>query len=472
MSARWSRRSFIRKAAAATTGSLLGSAALSQTNAAADPWHQADAIANSVCPPRFPRRHFPVTRFGAKGDGVTDCTIAFARAVRACAHAGGGHVVVPEGRYLTGPIHLRSNVDLHVTENATIAFSQDPNAYLPAVFTRWEGTELYNYSPLIYAHRQRNIAVTGAGTLDGQADNAHWWPWKGSPAYGWVPGDPHQAAARTRLQAMAEQGVPVEQRVFGDGDYLRPSFVQPYRCRNVLVEGVTIVNSPMWEIHPVLSRNVLVRGTTVATHGPNNDGCNPESSKDVVIRGCTFDTGDDCIAIKSGRNADGRRVNVPSERILVEDCDFAAGHGGVTVGSEMSGGVRQVYARDLRLSSPNLDTALRFKTNSVRGGFIHDFHARDITVGTVGQAVITIDFYYEEGPGHGFNPDVTGITVDNLTVTQAQRALNLRGYPDDPVGSVRLSNVDFQHTNQPSIVSNVAGLVLDEVYENGAPMSV
>ena len=472
MSARWSRRSFLGRAAAATTGTVLGAAVLGQHSAAADPWRAADAIARSVCPPRFPHRHFPVTRFGARGDGVTDCTRAFASAVDACARAGGGHVVVPAGRYLTGPIHLKSNVDLHVTEDATIAFSQDPDAYLPVVYTRWEGTELYNYSPLIYAFGQRNIAVTGTGTLDGQADNAHWWPWKGSADYGWHPGDPQQSPARTRLMAMAEQGVPVAQRVFGDGGYLRPNFVQPYRCRDVLIEGVTIVNSPMWEIHPVLSRNVLVHNVKVATHGPNNDGCNPESSADVVIRGCTFDTGDDCIAIKSGRNADGRRVNVPSERILIEDCDFAAGHGGVTVGSEMSGGVREVYARHLRLSSPDLDTALRFKTNSVRGGFIHDVHAADITVGTVAQAVITIDFYYEEGPGHGFNPDVTGITVDGMTVTQAQRALNLRGYPDDPVGSIRLSNVDFARTAQPSVVENVAGLVLDHVYENGAPMSV
>ncbi|GAB1516072.1 glycoside hydrolase family 28 protein [Actinophytocola sp. KF-1] len=472
MSARWSRRSFLRTAAA---GTVLGAAALRQTLASADPadpWARADDIARCVRPPRFPRRYFPVTRFGAKGDGVTDCTIAFARAVRACAHAGGGHVVVPAGRYLTGPIHLRSGVDLHVTAGATIAFSQDPARYLPAVFTRWEGTELYNYSPLIYAFEQRGIAVTGTGTLDGQADNAHWWPWKGNADYGWRPGDPHQGPARSRLQAMAEEGVPVARRVFGDGDYLRPSFVQPYRCRDVLVEGVTIVNSPMWEVHPVLSRNVLVRDVTVVTHGPNNDGCNPESSKDVVIRGCTFDTGDDCVAIKSGRNADGRRVGVPSERILVEDCDFAAGHGGVTIGSEMSGGVRDVYARNLRLSSPNLDTALRFKTNSVRGGFIHDVHARDLTVGTVGQAVITIDFYYEEGPGHGFNPDVTGISVENMTVAQAGRALNLRGYPDDPVGAVALTNVDFQRTTQPSIVENVSGLALTDVFENGAPMRV
>jgi polygalacturonase len=478
MPGRWSRRSFIRNttaATAATAGTALGFAAAGQpahaTGSGTDPWARADAIAARVRAPRFPRRFFPVTRFGARGDGVTDCTSAFRDAVRACARSGGGHVVVPPGRYLTGPIHLRDRVDLHLVRDATIAFSQDPNDYLPAVFTRWEGTELYNYSPLVYAFGAHTIAVTGEGTLDGQADNAHWWPWKGNPAYGWQPGDPHQAAARAELQAMAEQGVPVADRVFGDGGYLRPSFIQPYRCRNVLVEGVRIINSPMWEIHPVLSRNVLVRGVSVRTHGPNNDGCNPESCRDVVIRGCEFDTGDDCIAVKSGRNADGRRVNVPSERILVEDCDFRAGHGGVTVGSEMSGGVRDVFARDLRMSSPDLDTALRFKTNSVRGGFIHDFHARNITVGTVGQSAIVIDFYYEEGPGHGFNPDVRSITVENLTVDHAQRALALRGYPDAPVRDVTLSNVDFRRTEVASVVENVEGLVLREVYENGVPMT-
>lgn len=476
MSQRWSRRVFLRRTALATAGTLAAQEVLAHSAAATtgggDPWARADRIAASVRAPRFPHRVFPVTRFGARGDGVTDCTAAFRRAIHACARAGGGHVLVPAGRFLTGPIHLRSNVDLHVTDDATVAFSQDPNDYLPAVFTRWEGTELYNYSPLIYAYGQRNIAITGGGTLDGQADNQHWWPWKGKVEYGWQPGDPHQADARTRLQAMAEQGVPVAGRVFGDGDYLRPNFIQPYRCRNVLVEGVTIRNSPMWEIHPVLSRNVLVRDITVVSHGPNNDGCNPESSRDVVIRGATFDTGDDCIAIKSGRNADGRRLAVPSERILVEDCDFAAGHGGVTVGSEMSGGVREVYARNLRMSSPDLDTALRFKTNSLRGGFIHDFHARDISVGTVGQSAVVIDFYYEEGPGYGFDPDVRGITVENLTVGQAQRALALRGYPDVPVRDVRLTTVDFRSTASPSVVENVTGLVLENVYENGQPMVV
>ncbi len=242
MAAGSSRREFLRRTGLVTAGVVAGELIRGVAAAATggDPWRRAEAIAASVRAPRFPRRFLDVRWFGAVGDGVTDCTAAFRRAIDACAHAGGGHVVVPAGRFLTGPIRLRSKVDLHVTAAATIAFSQDPNAYLPAVFTRWEGTELFNYSPLIYALGQHDIGVTGAGTLDGQADNAHWWPWKGSTEFGWRQGDPHQAAARAVLQDMAERGVPVEQRVFGGGGYLRPNFIQPYHCRDVVIEGVTI----------------------------------------------------------------------------------------------------------------------------------------------------------------------------------------------------------------------------------------
>ncbi|MEN3356186.1 MAG: hypothetical protein V7637_168 [Mycobacteriales bacterium] len=434
---------------------------------AADPWLRARSLARRVRPPRFPHRWLDVTRFGAVGDGSADCTEAFARAIRACARAGGGHVVVPPGRFSTGPIHLRSNVDLHLTAAATIAFSTDVTRYLPVVFTRFEGTELFNYSPLIYAFGQRNIGVTGAGTLDGQADPAHWWPWSGKADFGWQPGQPSQTDASNRLREMGQQGVPVGQRVFGTGGFLRPNFLQPYRCRDVLIDGITIRNSPMWEIHPVLSRNVLVQNVTVVSHGPNNDGCDPESSRDVVIRRCTFDTGDDCVAIKSGRNADGRRVNVPSQDILVTDCEFRAGHGGVTVGSEMSGGVRAVFAEHLRMTSPNLDIALRFKTNSLRGGFIDDYHARDITVGSVTTSAVDVNFFYDEGPGHGFNPSVGGIDVRDLTVDTAQRAFSLRGYPDDPVHGVELRRVTVDHTTAPDVIENVDDLVLRDVRENG-----
>ncbi|MGC9665510.1 glycoside hydrolase family 28 protein [Planosporangium sp. 12N6] len=433
-------------------------------------WLRAGYIKARVRRPYFPNRYFDITRFGAVGDGVTDCTEAIRRAVRTCHDAGGGHVLVPTGDFLTGPIHLLSHVDLHLTDKARLRFSTDPGRYLPAVLTRFEGVELYNYSPLVYALDQENIAVTGTGILDGQADNQHWWPWKGNAAYGWKPGDPNQNDARARLLAMAEQGVPVEQRVFGDGGYLRSSFIQPYRCRNVLVEGVTIVNSPMWEIHPTLCENVLVQDVTVNSHGPNNDGCDPESCRLVVIRGCTFDTGDDCIAIKSGRNADGRRVNVPSEDLLIENCQMRDGHGGVTLGSEMSGGIRNVFVRNCHMSSPNLDIALRFKTNSVRGGFITGFHARDIVVGVVGKAVIDVNFYYEEGPGHGFNPVVSDLNVSNLIVESAAQGLNLRGYADDHIDRVTLRDVNFGTTTAPDVVEYVDHLVFDNVVENGAPL--
>ncbi|MFL6053583.1 MAG: glycoside hydrolase family 28 protein, partial [Actinoallomurus sp.] len=232
----------------------------------------------------------------------------------------------------------------------------------------------------------------------------------------------------------------------------------------------TIVASPMWEIHPVLCTNVTVRGVTISSHGPNNDGCDPESCTDVVITGSTFDTGDDCIAIKSGRNADGRRVNVPSRNILVQDCEFRDGHGGVTIGSEMSGGVTQVFARDLRMTSPNLNSCLRLKSNSMRGGYIHDVYMKDVEVGQLSVAAIQIDFYYDEGPGHPYNPDVSGIHVENLHVGTAKYVLDMRGYPDAPIKDVTLAHSRIDKATDTDIVENVQGLVLTDVTVNGSPV--
>ena len=200
-----------------------------------------------------------------------------------------------------------------------------------------------NYSPLIYAYEEENIAVTGKGILDGQGSNENWWNWKGNKNSGWTEGTPNQKDDRDKLFKLAENNVPPEERVFGDGHYLRPNFVQPYKCKNVLIEGVTFKNSPMWFIHPVLCENVSIKDVTVEGLGPNNDGCDPESSKNVLIKNCYFNTGDDCIAIKSGRNNDGRRINVPSENIIIQNCHMKEGHGGVVIGSEISGGVKNVF---------------------------------------------------------------------------------------------------------------------------------
>jgi polygalacturonase len=278
-------------------------------------------------------------------------------------------------------------------------------------------------------------------------------------------------AARRRLIEQGEKDVPVSERMFGEGSYLRPNFIQFYRCRNVMVEGVVVKNSPMWQIHPVLCENVIVRGATMASHGPNNDGCNPESSRDVLIEDCTFDTGDDCIAIKSGRNRDGRRVGTPSENIIVRNCRMKDGHGGVTIGSEASGGVRNVFAENCTMDSPNLDRALRLKTNSVRGGFIENVYMRNVTVGQVADAVFHIDLFYEEGDSGQFPPIVRNIEMQNVTSKKSKYALYLRGSQRTPLKNIRVAQCSFENVAKPDVVENVEGLELDRVSENGAVVS-
>jgi len=475
-----SRREFIKNllltgAAASVAPAILSGRSLSLVERLPLSYGQADGpweilmptILDRIKRPSFPNKEFNITRFGAKSGGSTDCTSAFRSAIAGCNRAGGGRVVVPPGVYLTGAIHLMSNVNLEVREGATIKFSQNPKDYLPAVFSRWEGVELYNYSPFIYALDQRNIAITGRGTLDGQSNNEAWWPWVGRTNYGWKEGTPNARADRNALFAMAEKGVPVRERVFGEGHYLRPQFIQPYRCDNVLIEGVTIVNSPMWEIHPVLCRNVTVEGVKINSHGPNNDGCDPESCTDVLIKNCHFDTGDDCIAIKSGRNADGRRLNAPSQNIIVQGCEMKDGHGGVTIGSEISGGVRMVFAEKCQMDSPNLDHAIRVKNNAMRGGLLEHLHFRDIQVGQVAHAVITIDFNYEEGAKGSFTPVVRDFNVDRVKSGKSKHALDVQGLPGAPVMDIRLTNCTFDNVAEASIVKNVKNATFENVKING-----
>jgi polygalacturonase len=480
-----SRRDFVRSLGVSAGAALvlpLGTACTSFASAASAPagphgvaasaalagWESVPGILARIVAPTFPDRDVRVTDHGAVGDGTTDNTAAFRAAIQACASAGGGRVVVPEGRWLTGPIHLRSNVNLHVGRGAVIAFSQDPEHYLPAVFTRWEGMEMMGYSPLIYAFEQENVAVTGEGTLDGQGDETHWWPWKGAwkthPE--WANGDT-QRAARDRLGEMVEAGVPVEQRVFTTGSFLRPQFIQPYRCRNVLIEGVTILRSPMWEINPVLCTNVTVRGVQIRTHGPNNDGCNPESCRDVLIERCVFDTGDDCIAIKSGRNADGRRIGLPSENIVIRGCRMKEGHGGVTLGSEISGHVRNVFVEDCEMDSPNLDRALRFKNNALRGGILENVYMRNVRVGQVADAVLSVDLYYEEGQQGPYTPVVRNVELRNVTSQKSRYGLYMRAYEKSEISDVRIIDSRFDGVERGNVTEGVRRLVLENSMING-----
>ncbi|MGA3287311.1 MAG: glycoside hydrolase family 28 protein [Bacteroidota bacterium] len=437
-----------------------------QPESAPQGWDAFPALLQRISPPTFPQKDFDITRFGAVGDGKTDCSKAFKKAINKCNTEGGGRVVVPKGIYLTGAIHLKSNVNLYVSKEATIKFITDPKNYLPVVFVRWEGVECMNYSPLIYAYEQENIAVTGEGVLDGQGANDNWWSWKGKKEAGWVAGMPNQNVARKKLFEMGEKGVPVAERIFGDGFYLRPNFFEPYKCKNVLVQGVKFKDSPMWFLNPVLCRNVSIIGVTTDGLGPNNDGCDPESCTDVLIKNCYFNTGDDCIAIKSGRNNDGRRVNVPCSNIIVQGCRMRNGHGGVSIGSELSGGIRNVYAENDTMDSPNLDRMLRIKTNSIRGGVVENVYFRNIKVGQVSDAVMQIDFYYEEGDAGSFTPLVQNVELKNIESDKSKFGIWVRAYDRSPATNVHIENCTFNNVAEPNVLENVKDLSMINVKVN------
>jgi len=459
------RRTLLQTVAALSGGLPL--TGLRAAQAEPDPWTQADRIAARIAQPHFPARDFPITDYGAIEGGSTKSTSAITKAIEVCAKAGGGRVLVPQGIWLTGAIHLKSHVNLHIARGATLRFSTDPTDYLPLVHTRWEGVECMNYSPLIYALEQENIAVTGEGTLDGQASETVWWNFKGRGAAGLVPGIPTQDRARKALFAMGEADTPVEQRIFGEGSYLRPNFFEPYRCKTVLIEGVTMRNAPFWNVHPVLCTGVTVRGLTIDANGPNTDGCDPESCTDVLIENCTFNTGDDCIAIKSGRNGDGRRVNKPSENFVIRKCTMLAGHGGVTIGSEISGGVRNLFVEDCKMDSPDLWNAIRLKNNAMRGGVLENFHFRRIVIGQVSHAVLTIDFNYDEGAQGSFRPIARGIHLSAIVSGKSEYGIDAQGLANSAIEDITLNTCEFRNVAKGNIIKYVKGISFTGVTING-----
>lgn len=441
---------------------------------AENPWDLMYKIANSIVEPKFPNKTYNILSYGAVADGVTDNTVAINTAIANCSAKGGGMVLVPKGKYVTGAINLKSHVNLHVTEGAELLFSTDPASY-PIVHTSFEGTELMNYSPLIYAYKQKNIAITGKGILNGQASNDNWWTWKGSKEYGWNEGMPHQNSDDNRgaLVRMAEDNVPVAQRIFGDGRYLRPNFIEPYDCHNVLIKDVTIINAPSWVVHPLKCTNVTVDGIYINSHGPNNDGCNPEYSKNVIIKNSTFNTGDDCIAIKSGRDGDGRRVGMKSENIIIQNCKMVDGHGGVVLGSEITGGVRNVFVENCEMDSPHLDRAIRLKTNSSRGGLTENLYVRNIKVGEVGEAFLKIEMTYNVyGDKLGnYIPSVRNIYIENVTVANGGKfGILALGHPESPIQNVTLKNVVIDKVKKEYSLKHIENLQFINTTINGKLM--
>ena len=384
-------------------------------------------------PPCFPARTFEIRDHGAVGDGTRSNTRAFQRTIEACHEAGGGTIRVPAGTWLTGPIHLCSNANLHLEQGALVRFSTRVEDYLPVVFTRWEGVECYNYSPLIYARDCQNVAVTGEGILDGQGQA--WWHWKTL----------QQAAAKALYDAEFE-GVPVEKRIYGTEEAaLRPQFLQWIGCRNVLVEGVTFLNGPMWTVHPVYCENVLVRGITVQSQGPNTDGLNPDSCRNVLVENCTFATGDDCIAINAGMNEDGWRVSRPCENIVIRNCTMSEGHGAVAIGSGMSGGVRNVHISGCQITGG--DQGIRLKSMRGRGGFVENVYVEKIQMAGLRREAIVLNMFYGSSTAASRSsapPAFRNIQIRDVVCERAGTAVAIRGLPEQPIERVVLEDLHLE----------------------------
>lgn len=435
-----------------------------------DPWKTMELTIKNFPKTNFQDKTYNINDFGAVADGKTLNTAAFEKAIQTCTENGGGKVLVPNGKYLTGAIHLENNVNLHLEDKAEILFSLNPKDY-PIVHTSWEGTELMNYSPLIYAKNKTNVAITGKGILNGQADSTNWWIWSGAKMYGWKKGIPSQNDPTNRevLVDMAEKGIPVEQRIFGEGRYLRPNFIEFFECNTVLVKDITVINSPFWILHPIKTNNMIIDGVTVNSHGPNNDGCDPEYSQNIVIKNCTFNTGDDCIAIKAGRDADGRRVAIPSKNIIVQNCKMIDGHGGVVIGSEISAGVNNVFVENCVMDSPNLDRAIRIKTNSRRGGIIENVFVRNLEVGTVKECVLKLNMFYNVyGSQTGnFIPVIRNINLENVNVKNGGKySIWAEGYKESPVENITLKNVKIQKVDSIYLLKNVKNINFINTYIN------
>ena len=424
-------------------------------------------IEQSIKAPSFPQKDFLITKYGAKTTNTAAKNQkAINKAIAACSKKGGGRVIVPAGTFLTGAITMLSHVNLVVEKDAVLKFAFEPDLY-PIVPTRWEGIDCHNLSPCIYAYKQTDIAVTGEGTIDGSGANDTWWPWNGHPRFGFKEGMISQrGGSRARLLKYAEDGVPMDQRIFTKEDGLRPQLINFYLCENILMENLTLLNSPFWVIHPLLSKNITVRGMKIINDGPNGDGCDPESCDGVLIENCFFNTGDDCIAIKSGRNNDGRLWDKPSENIIIRNCEMKNGHGGVVIGSEISGGCRNVYAENNVMDSPELERVVRIKTNTCRGGVIENINARNIKVGVCKESVLKINLDYEpkEVCCRGFVPTVRNINIENITCEKSKYGVQIIAL--DSVCNVYDINVKNCHFNGVKDGNFSSGQTRDVRFDN------
>ena len=409
-----------------------------------------ETIIQNIALTAFPDRVWEVTPI--EGEEMLP---VIQQAIDSCSYYGGGMVRIEAGHYaLNGPLKLKSNVNLHLVEGAYLQFSGHSADFLPVVLTRWEGTELYGHSPMIYAYHCTNIALTGRGTIDAQAG-------KEFAAWSQI-----EAPDRDRLREMGDKLTPIQERIFGAGTVLRPSMVQFYGCSRILVEDLTLKDSPFWTIHPVFCDNVIVRGVTIDSHFPNNDGCDPESTSNVLIENCTFRTGDDSVAIKAGRDTDGRSTGRPSENIVVRNSIFHSECNGLCIGSEMSGGAANIYMEHVAIGT--VKNAIYFKSNKDRGGYIRNVNVNNITVERARGAILRFETNYFGFRGGNYPAMYEDFVIKNVQAKRADNyAIFMEGNPERKIRNIRIENFHTEDAEHPFHMLLTEDVTLTDCSING-----
>ena len=416
---------------------------------------QRDAILKNIIPPAVPSQTISVLDFGALGDSITDCKPAFDAAMKQAADLGGARITVPQGIYLMkGPIHFVSNVCLELQEGARLKFDSHPEHYLPVVLTSWEGTFLYNYSPFIYGYQLENISIIGKGVIDGNARGT-FNTWKAK-----------QTESQMLSREMNHKNVPIEKRIFGENHFLRPHLIQFFECKNILIEDVFITNSPFWCVHLLKSENITIRGISYDAQLANNDGIDPEYSKNILIENVNFNNGDDNVAIKSGRDREGRATAIPTENIIIRNCRFQGLHA-VVIGSEMSAGVRNVFVENC-VASGYCKRGIYMKSNPDRGGFMQNIYVNNVKFGEVEDAFFITSFYHNEGADGGHATDISRIYVDNVSCHKARNiGIAIQGFPSKKVRDIYFSDVTIDTATIGISLTNAENIVMSNVVVGG-----
>lgn len=409
--------------------------------------------------PAIPNDEYNILDFGAIGDGVTDCKPAIDSAFALMSTNGGGKLLIPEGEYLlNGPIHLKSHVNLHLAKGCRILFSQNPKHYLPMKLVRWEGVEVYNYSPYIYANNESDIAITGLGTFDGQAIGgiAEW--------------RNKQKPDQKLLRQMGKDLLPVSQRVFGEGHYLRMSFIQLMHCRNILISDIRIEDVPFWVVHPTYCKSITIQNVKVNSTRINNDGIDLDSSEDALIEDCTFNAGDDAIAIKSGRDNDAWQINRPSRNIVIRNCFANDVLHGLAFGSEMSGGMENIFVENFYMKNVK-QYAIQFKSNLDRGAYIKQVYIDGVFIDKTQTAIFFTNNYHSYSGGNSPS-DFYDISIENVVCNKASgRAIDIQGLQENPIHHITLKNILIVNEGDSSLITNTEESILENISVRGEDFS-